>query len=88
MSYTVRLTPRAARQVSKLDPAIARRIRTFLEQKLARLDNPRQLGKKLVREEFWRYRVGDYRILTTIDDDQVLVLVVEIAHRRHIYENL
>jgi mRNA interferase RelE/StbE len=88
VTYAVRLTPRAAKQVAKLDPAIARRIRAFLEQKLARLDNPRQLGKKLVHEEFWRYRVGDYRILTTIDDDQVLVLVVEIAHRRHVYENL
>lgn len=88
MSYTIRLTPRAAKQISKLDPGIARRIRNFLEQKLAHLENPRQLGKKLVNEDFWRYRVGDYRILTTIDDDQVLVLIVEIAHRRHVYESL
>ena len=88
LSYTIRLTPRAVKQISKLDPGIARRIRNFLEQKLAHLDNPRQLGKNLVHEDFWRYRVGDYRILTTIDDDQVLVLIVEIAHRRHIYENL
>ncbi len=87
MSYAVRLTPRAAKQVRKLDPVIARRIRAFLEQKLARLEDPRQLGKKLVSEEFWRYRVGDYRILTTIDDGQVLVLVVEIAHRRRVYGN-
>jgi mRNA interferase RelE/StbE len=88
VSYAIRLTPRVAEQVSKVDPAIARRIRAFLEQKLARLDNPRRLGKKLVNEEFWRYRVGDYRILTTIDDDQVLILVVEIAHRRDVYQIL
>ncbi len=88
MGYAVRLTPRAAKQVSKLDPPVARRIRAFLEEKLAGLDNPRRLGKKLVNEKFWRYRVGDHRILTTIDDDQVLVLVVEIAHRRQVYEDL
>ena len=77
MSYAVRFTPKAAKQVGKLDPAVAKRIRSFLEQKLLQLDNPRSLGKKLVNEEFWRYRVGDYRILTYIDDDQILILVVE-----------
>lgn len=88
MSYSVRLTPHAVRQIRKLDPATAQRIRSFLEDKLAQLDNPRLLGKKLVNEDFWRYRVGDYRILTAIDDDQVLVLVVEVAHRRQVYRDL
>lgn len=88
MSYTIRFTPKAAKQVRKLDPAAAKRIRGFLEQKLARLDNPRLLGKKLVNEEFWRYRVGDYRILTNIDDDQILILIVEVAHRREVYNKL
>lgn len=72
----------------KLDPTAAKRIRSFLEQKLAQLDNPRLLGKKLVNEEFWRYRVGDYRILTNIDDDQILILIVEVAHRREVYNKL
>ena len=85
MSYTIRFTPKAAKQVRKLDSAAAKRIRDFLEQKLSQLDNPRRLGKKLVNEEFWRYRVGDYRILTNIDDDQILILIVEVAHRREIY---
>ena len=88
MSYTIRFTPKAAKQVRKLDSAAAKRIRDFLEQKLSQLDNPRQLGKKLVNEEFWRYRVGDYRILTNIDDDQILILVVEVAHRREVYNDL
>lgn len=88
MSYTIRFTPKAAKQVRKLDSAAARRIRGFLEQKLAQLDNPRLLGKKLVNEEFWRYRVGDYRILTNIDDDQILILIVEVAHRREVYNKL
>lgn len=88
MSYTVRFTPKAAKQVMKLDSAAAKRIRDFLEQKLSQLDNPRQLGRKLVSEEFWRYRVGDYRILTNIDDDQILILIVEVAHRRAVYNKL
>ncbi|TQO20175.1 mRNA interferase RelE/StbE [Rhodoglobus vestalii] len=88
MSYTIRFTPKAAKQVGKLDPAAAKRIRGFLEQKLAQLDNPRLLGKKLVNDEFWRYRVGDYRILTNIDDDQILILIVEVAHRREVYRKL
>ena len=88
MSYTVKFTPKAAKQVRKLDSAAAKRIRDFLEQKLSQLDNPRQLGKKLVNEEFWRYRVGDYRILTNVDDDQILILIVEVAHRREVYNNL
>jgi mRNA interferase RelE/StbE len=87
VSYTVRFTPKAAKQVGKLDSVVAQRIRIFLEQKLSQLENPRQLGKKLVNEEFWRYRVGDYRILTFIDDDQILVLIVEVAHRREVYKN-
>lgn len=88
MSYAIRFTPHAAKQVRKLDPVAAKRIRGFLEQKLAQLDNPRLLGKKLVNEEFWRYRVGDYRILTNIDDDQILILIVEVAHRRDVYRKL
>ena len=88
MSYTVRFTPKAAKQVRELDSAAAKRIRDFLQQKLSQLDNPRQLGKKLVNEEFWRYRVGDYRVLTNVDDDQILILVVEVAHRREVYNDL
>ncbi|MGL4338933.1 MAG: type II toxin-antitoxin system RelE family toxin [Rhodoglobus sp.] len=72
MSYAIRFTPKAAQQVRKIDPASAKRIHGFLEQKLSRLDRPRLLGKKLVDEDFCRYRVGDYRLLTNIDDDQIL----------------
>ncbi|KFF58583.1 toxin RelE [Cryobacterium sp. MLB-32] len=88
MSYTIRFTPKAAKQVRGLDSAAAKRIRDFLEQKLAQLDNPRQLGRKLVNEDFWSYRVGDYRLLTNIDDDQILILIVEVAHRREVYGKL
>jgi mRNA interferase RelE/StbE len=88
VSYRIRLTPRAAREIGKLDPPAARRIRTFLEDRLAHLENPRALGTRLVDEEFWRYRVGDYRILAVIDDDEIVILVVRVAHRRDVYDGL
>jgi mRNA interferase RelE/StbE len=88
VSDAIRFTPKAIKQVQKLDPAVAKRIRLFLEQKLSVLENPRALGKKLVNEEFWRYRVGDFRLLTYIDDDQILILIVEVAHRREVCKNL
>ncbi|TFB90258.1 type II toxin-antitoxin system RelE/ParE family toxin [Cryobacterium algoricola] len=88
MSYLIRLTPQAAKEVRKLDTTSARRIRSFLEDRLAQLDNPRALGKRLVNEDFWRYRVGDYRILAHINDDEIVILVVRVAHRRDVYEGL
>jgi len=71
-----------------LDRAIAQRIRRFLQQRVAPLENPRDIGRKLHGEtlgEFWRYRVGDYRIIVTIEDDTLIVLVVEVGHRRDVY---
>ncbi|MCI4657698.1 type II toxin-antitoxin system RelE family toxin [Cryobacterium zhongshanensis] len=88
MSYLIRLTPQAAKEVRKLDTTSARRIRSFLEDRLAHLDNPRALGKRLVNEDFWRYRVGDYRILAHINDDEIVILMVRVAHRRDVYEGL
>ena len=76
------------RQMAGLDKAVARRIQKFLQQRLAPLKNPRTLGQKLQGKtlgEFWKYRVGDYRIITKIEDDRVVVLVIQIGHRREIY---
>ncbi len=88
MSYAIRFTPKSAKQVKKLDPVAARRIRVFLEEKLQPLEDPRLVGKELVNEDFRRYRVGDYRILATIDDNQILILIVDVAHRREVYRGL
>nr|WP_236771079.1 type II toxin-antitoxin system RelE/ParE family toxin [Agrobacterium tumefaciens] len=72
----------------KINPEIRRRIRSFLHDRLAALDDPRQTGAALQGSElgnFWRYRVGDYRIICDIQDHKLVVLVVEIGHRREIY---
>lgn len=88
MSFVVRVTPGAQKQIRRLDPQVARRIRSFLEDTLQGIQNPRVLGKPLVDQDFWRYRVGDYRILVSIQDNELLILVVGIAHRREIYRDL
>lgn len=88
MSFVVRITPAAQKQIKKLDPQAARRIRRFLEGSLQGIADPRSLGKPLVDQDFWRYRVGDYRLLAHIEDGELVILVVAIAHRREIYRDL
>ena len=79
----------ADRQLDKLDPQVARRILKFLNQRVRTLDNPRSIGEALRGSklgEFWKYRVGDYRLICSIEDRRVLILVLRIGHRREVYE--
>ena len=88
MTWQIDFTNTAAKQFAKLDKPIKQRIIDFLEQRLARLDNPKQIGKALQGElsEYWAYRVGDYRILTQHENNQLIILVVEIGHRKEVYK--
>ncbi|HSM93786.1 MAG TPA: type II toxin-antitoxin system RelE/ParE family toxin [Anaeromyxobacteraceae bacterium] len=87
MAWRIELTGTAAKQLAKLDRGDARRITSFLRERLAPLDDPRAAGKALQGPlgTLWRYRVGDFRLLATIDDDVLRVLVVRIGHRREVY---
>ena len=88
MAWKIELDPGAERELSKLDPPIARRILGFLRDRLATLDNPRSIGEALKGSklgEFWKYRVGDYRIIASIEDKLVRILVVRIGNRRQVY---
>ena len=79
----------ADRQLDKLDPQVAKRILKFLNQRVRTLDNPRSIGEALRGSklgEFWKYRVGDYRLICSIEDRRVLILVLRIGHRREVYE--
>lgn len=86
-AWTIELSESAQRQLRKLDRIAAKRITTFLRERLSGVAGPRQLGKSLHGSfgNFWSYRVGDYRILCEIYDDKLLVLVVAIGHRSEIY---
>lgn len=87
MAWTVRLSPEAERQLKKTGTAEALRITRFLHERLAAREDPRELGKALTGplKEYWRYRVGDYRIICSIKNNIMTVLVVQIAHRSIVY---
>lgn len=88
MAWKVELSVQADRELSKLDPQHAQRILKFLFERVARLDNPRGVGEALHGSrlgEFWKYRVGHYRLISRIEDDRLLILVLRIGHRREIY---
>ena len=87
MAWRIDLTETASKQLSKLDKVEAKRITTFLRQRLSALDNPRSTGKALTGSlgDLWCYRVGDHRIICEIQDGVLCVLVVKIGNRRDVY---
>lgn len=88
MAWTIELAGTAVRQLERLDKETARRIRNFLRNRLARVEDPRSIGAALQGQalgEFWKYRVGDYRLIARIEDDRLLILIVKIGHRSKIY---
>ena len=88
MAWTISYTATAKKQLRKLDKQAARRILDFMDERVAGAQNPRDTGKALTGPllgTFWRYRVGDYRIICEIQDGKLCVLVIEIGHRRDVY---
>ena len=88
MPWRIDFADSAAKQLRKLDPAVARRITNFLRDRVVPAEDPRTLGAALKGDElgqFWKYRVGDYRIIAEIRDREVRILVVRLGHRRDVY---
>ena len=88
MTWRIEYDAGAAKDLSKLDRQIARRIVRFLGQRVAKLDDPRSIGAALRGSklgEFWKYRVGDYRIIVEIQDKVLLIYVLEIGDRKEVY---
>ena len=88
MSYTVVFTKTAKKQLKKLDKHIASLIIGWIEKNLQGCENPRAYGEALTanRGGQWRYRIGDYRLVTEIQDDKIIILVLGIGHRKDIYD--
>ncbi|MDW8324890.1 MAG: type II toxin-antitoxin system RelE/ParE family toxin, partial [Burkholderiales bacterium] len=83
MGWRIELARTAERDLDELDPQVARRILRFLADRVARLDDPRAIGEALkgaTLGSLWKYRVGDYRIIASIEDEAVRILVVRIGH--------
>ncbi len=88
MAWSVELSESADRELGKLDPQHRRRILNFLHERVARLDDPRSIGEALRGSrlgEFWKYRVGDYRLISKIEDNRLVVLVLRVGHRKEVY---
>lgn len=88
MAWKVELSSQALKALGQLDAQVARRILTFLHDRVASLDDPRSIGEALKGSrlgEFWKYRVGDYRIISSIEDGALRILVVKVGNRREVY---
>jgi len=88
MAWQIELSAQVDRELSKLDPQQSKRILKFLHERVARLDNPRSIGQALQGSklgEFWKYRVGHYRLICKIEDKQLLILVLRVGHRSEVY---
>lgn len=88
MVWTIDYTESARRQLRKLDKQTARLILDFMDERIATQEDPRSTGKALTGPTlvaYWRYRIGDYRIICDIQDSAFCVLVIEIGNRREVY---
>jgi len=88
LAWTVRLSDDAKRDLQKLDKTLQKRITSFLLDRLQTTDNPCLTGKALQGRfsGLWRYRVGDFRLLCRIENNELIILVIEIGHRKEIYK--
>ncbi len=88
MAWQIKFTETAKKQLARIDHQAARRITRFLLERVAMATSPRGLGHPLksVLRGFWRYRVGDYRLICQIEDKVMLVLVIRVGHRKDIYD--
>jgi len=85
--YGIRFDPRAVGELERLDRTSQERIAGYLSKNIQGKNNPREFGKPLTggKVKLWRYRVGDYRVICSINDAEKTVLVLRIAHRKDVY---
>ena len=88
MAWIIKYTESSSKQLKKLDKQTALRVLDYMDERVAVLDDPRALGRNLKGPkigEYWRYRLGDIRVICNIVDGQMMVLVIEIGNRREVY---
>ncbi len=89
MAWSIEIDEGAKKDLAKLDKPVARRITSFLKERLHKLADPRSIGEALKGKKFgelWKYRVGDFRIIAKIEDKRLLILVVRVGHRKNVYK--
>ena len=88
LAWRVEFEDAALKELAKLDKPVARRILAFLRERVAVLDDPRSVGEALKGSrlgDFWKYRVGDYRVIAHIEDGALRILVLKVGNRGEVY---
>jgi mRNA interferase RelE/StbE len=88
LAFEIEFDPEAVKDLRKLDRPVPQRLIGFLKLRVATLDNPRDIGEALAGTKlggYWKYRVGDWRIICDIEDRRIVVRVLRIGNRREVY---
>jgi mRNA interferase RelE/StbE len=87
LAWRVEFQRSAAKQLRAFDRPVQQRILKYFRERVLALEDPRQLGKALTGDKggLWRYRIGDYRAICRLEDERLIVLVLDVGHRREIY---
>lgn len=88
MSYNLVLSDDAKKQLKKMDKYIALLLLKEMQKTLGNVENPRYIGKALTgnKKGLWRYRIGNYRVICDIDDTNLIIIALEVGHRKSIYQ--
>jgi mRNA interferase RelE/StbE len=88
MAWKIEFDPAALKELKKLAKPVEQRILKFLHERVAKLDDPRQIGANLkgTLSGLWKYRIGDYRLTCSLESDRFVVLVLRVGHRREVYK--
>lgn len=87
MAWTIEFETKALKDLKRLDKPDAKRIWSFLKERVATREDPRTLARPLSGQwgQYWRFRVGDYRVVCRLEDESWVVLIVRIGHRKQVY---
>ncbi len=85
--YKIIATKEFLKSLKKLDKGTQKLIKRYIENNIANSSDPRAKGKPLRYNlsGYWRYRVGDYRLICEIDDEKIVIILIDVGHRRNIY---
>ena len=88
MTYSIETTERFDKMFRKLDRYTQKLVRAWIIKHLMNSDDPRAYGKALSADKrgLWRYRIGDYRLLCSIQDDRLVILMLTVGHRKEVYK--
>ncbi len=89
MAWTIEWDERAFKEFKRLDRKAQEIIRRYLKERIAVDDDPRRFGAPLSHDlaGFWKYRIGDYRVIRHIEEDKLVVFIVRARHRKHAYKD-